>query len=75
MPFLPKPKHLIDLQPSRNLMRNKQHRHLSLELVDGFGEVLRRLGIEVRHRFIEDQYLRFLEQCPGNRNALLLATR
>jgi hypothetical protein len=26
-------------------MRNEQHRHLSLELVDGFGEVFRRLRV------------------------------
>ena len=56
-------------------MRNKQHRYLSLELGDGFGKVFRRLGIEIRHRFIEDQYLRFLEQCSGNGNPLFLSTR
>ena len=40
---LPQAKHLIDLQPPGYLMRNKQHRHLYLELVDGSGEAFRRL--------------------------------
>ena len=56
-------------------MRNKQHRDLALQLVDRPRKVLRRLLIEIRHRFIEDQNLRPLEQRPGNGNPLPLPTR
>ena len=56
-----KREHRIDLQSPRNLMRDEQHRHLALELVDRLGEVLGRLLIEVRDRLVEDQDLRPLE--------------
>ncbi|MBK9028285.1 MAG: hypothetical protein IPN98_10735 [Propionivibrio sp.] len=39
--------HLIDRQPSGDLMRDEEHRHLPLELVDCLGEVLGRLLVEV----------------------------
>jgi hypothetical protein len=41
-------------------VRNKQHRHLALELVDRLRKVFRRLLIEIRHRLIEDQNFWFL---------------
>lgn len=56
-------------------MGDEQHRHLSLELVDGSREVLGRLLIEVGNGFIKDQNLRPLEQRPGNGNPLPLPTR
>ena len=56
-----KREHLIDLQPPRNLVHDKDHRHLPLELVDRLGKVLRRLVVEVRYRLIEHQNLRSLE--------------
>ncbi len=61
LPIRAKREHLIHLQSSRNLMRNKDHRHLPFELVDRLGEVLRRLLVEVGDRLIEDQNLRPLE--------------
>ena len=54
--------HLIHLQPPRNLMRNKDHRHLPLELVDRLGKVFCRLLVEVGDRFIEGQDLRPLDK-------------
>ena len=43
-----KAKHLIHLQSPWNLMRNKQHRHRPLELVDRPRELFRRLTEGVR---------------------------
>jgi hypothetical protein len=75
MQILAKTEHLIDLQPSWNLVRDEQHRHLPLELVDRPGEEFGGRLIEVGDRFVEDQDLRSLEQRPGDRDALLLAAR
>ena len=51
-------------------MRNEDHRHLALEGVDGSGEVLRRLLVEVGDGFVEDQDLRAFEWRSRNRDAL-----
>lgn len=56
-------------------MRNEQHRHLPLELVDGSRKVFRRLLIQIGDRLVEDQNLRSLEQRPGDGNPLPLPTR
>jgi hypothetical protein len=42
-------------------MRNEQHPHLSLELVDGPGKVFRRMGIQAAGRLVKDQQLGLLE--------------
>ena len=55
-------------------MRNEQHRHLPLELVDGLGKVFSRLAVKIRHRLVKDQNLRFLQQRPGNGQPLPLAS-
>ena len=52
---------LINLKALGNRVRNEQHRHLALELVDGFREMFGGLLIEVRDHLIEDQDLRALE--------------
>lgn len=38
-------------------MRNEQHGDRPLELVDGSRKVFRCLAIEIRYRFIKNQYL------------------
>ena len=53
--------HLIHLQALGHLVRDKNHRHLALDPVDGLGEVFGGLLIQVRNRLVEDQHLGALE--------------
>ena len=59
--MLPHIHHLIHLQALGHLVRDKNHRHLALEAVDGLGEVFGGLLIQVRNRLVEDQHLGALE--------------
>ena len=59
--MLPHIHHLIHLQALGHLVRDKNHRHLALESVDGLREVLGGLLIQVRNRLVEDQHLGTLE--------------
>jgi hypothetical protein len=70
---LPYPHHLIHQQVLRHGMGDEHHRYLALELVDRGSEVLCGGGIQAAGGFVEDQYLGALEQCPCNRDALLLS--
>jgi len=72
--MLPHIHHLIHLQALGHLMRDEDHRHLALESVDGLGEVLGSLLIQIGNRLVEDQYFGSLEQGAGNRDALALPT-
>ena len=65
--------YLIHLQPLRYLMGDEQHGNFTLELVDGLGEVLGGVLVEVGDGFVEDEYLGTFEQCAGNGDALTLA--
>jgi GTP-binding protein len=62
--------HLIHLQALGHLMRDKNHRHLALEAVDGLGEVFGGLLIQVGDGFVEDQHLGAFEQGASNGDAL-----
>ena len=68
----PKVKHLIHLQSARQVVRNKHHRHLAFQLIDGLRKLFGGLLIQAAGGFIKDQHLRPLEQRPRNGNALLL---
>src|SRR5262245_52795703 len=46
--------HLVYLQPARQVVRDKENRHLSLELVDGPRESLRRMLVETACCLVED---------------------
>ena len=70
--MLPHIHHLIHLQALGHLVRDEDHRHLAFEPVDGLGEVLGGLLIQVRNRLVENQHLGTLEQRAGNGNALAL---
>lgn len=59
--MLPPIHHLIHLQTLGYLMRDKNHRHLALDPVDGLREVLGGLLIQIRNRLVEDQQLRTLQ--------------
>ena len=52
---------LIDLQALGYLVRDEDHRDLALESVDGLGEMLGGLLIQVGNRLVEDQHLGALE--------------
>lgn len=67
-----KPYYFIDFETFRKLVRDEQHRHGSLKLIDRRREVLGRRFIEAARRFVEDQYLGALKQCSRDRDALLL---
>src|SRR3954451_23026071 len=57
------------------MMRDEEHRRLSLQSIYRLGKLLSRGLIQVARRLVEDQYLRPLEQGSGNRDALLLSAR
>ncbi len=73
--MLPHIHHFIHLQPLGHLVRDKDHRHLALESVDGLRKMLGSLLIQIRNRLIEDQHLGPLEQRAGNGDALALSAR
>ena len=52
---------LIHLQALGHLVRDKNHRHLAFEPVDGLRKMLGGLLIQVRNRLVEDQHLGALE--------------
>ena len=70
--MLPHIHHLIHLQALGHLVRDKNHRHLAFEPVDGLRKMLGGLLIQVRNRLVENQHLGTLEQRAGNGNALAL---
>lgn len=47
-------------------MRDKEHGHLPLELVDRGSEMLRSLGIQAAGGLVEEQYLGAFKQGTGN---------
>ena len=53
--MLPHIHHLIHLQAFGHLVGDEDHRHLALEPVDGLGEVLGGLLIQIGNRLVEDQ--------------------
>lgn len=56
-------------------MGNKYERYFPPKLVHHFGKLFGRGGIQCTGRFIENKNLWAFEQCPGNRQVLLLAAR
>lgn len=49
--------HLIHLQALGHLVRDENNRHLALEPINGLGEVLGGLLIQIGNRLVEDQHL------------------
>ncbi len=66
--------HLVHLQAARDLVGDEEHRHVPLELVDGPGEMLGRVAVQVGDRFVEDQDFGLLEERPRYGQSLPLAT-
>jgi hypothetical protein len=63
---------LNSAQRLRQPMRNQHNRRLTPERIDRLSKRIRRFFIQITGRLIEDQYLRPLEQCSCNGNALFL---
>jgi len=59
---MPDPHHLIHQQILWHGMSNKHHRHFSLELVNGRGEVFGSGAVQAAGRFVENEYLGLLDQ-------------
>src|SRR5690606_6793365 len=53
-----------------------QHSRSALvDLLEYFHDAIRHFGVEVTGRLVCEEYLGFVDECPCNHNALLLATR
>ena len=71
--LLPEIQYLVHLQRFWQLVRDEQHGHLPLELVDGSGEMFGGLDVEVAYGFVKDEHARMLEQGAGDGDTLLLS--
>jgi len=60
----------VNLQPTRQLVGDKDHRHPTLDLIYRSRDRFRGPLIEVAGRLIKYQHLRPLQQRPRNRNPL-----
>src|SRR6266480_490179 len=65
--------HLVHLEAARKVVGDEEQGHLSLELVDGLGEALRGVLVEIAARLVEDQDLGPLQEGARDRDALALA--